>query len=272
MVTRGKALLLICAAAASGLVAAQDEAKVDAAIEAEVAARALAMDMAALLGNSPAFEVDMDIGYDTMQEDGQKIEFGERRKVSLQRPSHVRNELLSSDGKQETVVFDGKSITVSEAGSNVYARTAQPGDIDTTVKYFLGQLGMRLPLAAMLMQHFPDELERRMVDVQFVEETDILGENAYHLAGRTSSVDFQVWISAGEQPVPYRIILTYRNSPGQPQFRANFQNWNFKPDFAPGTFRFNPPRGATEIPLIAHLVSGATGAAATTSSMTGDNP
>ena len=269
---RMSALLLCCAAAASGLAVGQNESEVDAAIESEVAARALAMEMAALLGDSPAFAVDMNIGYDTMQEDGQKVEFGERRTVSLQRPSQVRNELLSSDGTQETIVFDGKSITVSEAGSNVYARTAQPGDIDTTVKYFLGQLGMRLPLAAMLMQHFPDELARRMVDVQFVEETDILGENAYHLAGRTSSVDFQVWISTGEQPIPYRIILTYRNSPGQPQFRANFQNWNFKPDFAPGTFSFKPPASATEIPLIAHLVSGTTGEAATTTSMTGETP
>ena len=48
--------------------------------ESELAARELALEMAALLGNAQKWQVDLLISYDTMQEDGQKIEFGERRR------------------------------------------------------------------------------------------------------------------------------------------------------------------------------------------------
>lgn len=238
--------------------------------ESELAARELALEMAALLGNAQKWQVDLLISYDTMQEDGQKIEFGERRRVSVERPSHILNELQASDGKREAVLFDGKNITVSEANSSVYARTPQPGDIDATVMYFLGDLGMRLPLAAMMMSQFPAVLEARMRSIEFVEETNILGEPTSHLAGRTIDVDFQVWISSGERPLPLRIVLTYREAPGQPQFRANFANWNFEPKFAADTFRFTPPAGASEIPLLGTLGalagSGANSAATTTES------
>jgi Predicted periplasmic protein (DUF2092) len=42
-------------------------------------------------------------------------------------------------------------------------------------------------------------------------------------------VDFQLWIADGDQPLPLRAVLTYRREAGQPQFRAQFSDWNFEP-------------------------------------------
>ena len=256
MLQRAKVVFVVYAMLASAAAAGQNEADRTTVelSESQLSAKGLVLEMAALLGGSDKFSVDMLVGYDTLQADGQKIEFGERRQLILERPAHLRNVTQTSDGRQETLLFDGESITLLETPANVYARAEQPGDIDTSVRFFLAELGMRLPLAVMLISQFPDELERRLLTIEYVEETDILGEPSHHVAGRTRDVDFQAWITTGELPLPLRIVLTYRKAPGQPQFRANFANWNLDPAIDSHTFRFEPPPGTSEIPLARQVI------------------
>ncbi|MFZ2508309.1 MAG: DUF2092 domain-containing protein, partial [Steroidobacteraceae bacterium] len=80
-----------------------------------------------------------------------------------------------------------------------------------------------------------------------VESTAILGPTAHHIAAQTNTVDFQVWIAEGERPLPLRIVLTYKNDPGQPQFRALFLDWNKTPEPAADAFVFTPPKDAHKI-------------------------
>ena len=247
-------LVFLWAILASSIAVAQSTAATQAApapTESHQAAMALLLDMATQLGGAQKFQVEMLIGYDSVQSDGQKIEFGERRHVSVERPSLMLNDVRDSDGSGESILFDGKTISVSNSHDNVYATAPQPGDIDASVRYFVSHLHMRLPLAAMLMSGFAQELQKRVTEIALVEETDILGEPANHLAGRMKDIDFQVWISNDKRALPLRIIITYREDAGQPQFRANFINWNFNPSFMQKTFRFEPPTGAREVPLAA---------------------
>jgi hypothetical protein len=274
-----KVIVLLCALLSSTVAlsenTAQDATAVAEFTESQQMANDLLLNMATQLGTAERFQVDMRIGYDVLQANGQKIEFGEQRRLYVERPSLLLSDVQNSDGAGEAILFDGKWITVSNMGAKVYARAPQPGDIDNTLMYFLNVLHMRLPLAAMLMSRFPEILEKRLVDIDYVEETNILGEPADHIAGRTKDVDFQVWISKGNQNLPLRIILTYREATGQPQFWANFSKWNLRPSFLQKTFRFEPPPGAREVPLVAsftaHAASGA-GAANPAPSSAGDKP
>jgi hypothetical protein len=64
-----------------------------------------------------------------------------------------------------------------------------------------------------------------------------------------------VWISQGDRPLPLRVVLTYKNTPGQPQFRAQFSDWNFDIKPADSLFAFTPPAGVNRIPFAATLSS-----------------
>ena len=214
-------------------------------------ARELMLDMARHLGMAAKFAVQLKVEFDVVQEDGRKIEFGEVRDVSLARPRMFLSEHVDSSGRRDLVLFDGETITVSDVQARVYAQRPQPGDLDSSIVYFVRDLGMRMPIAPLFLSRFADELERRVRRVDYVEYTDILGEPAHHLAGQTDAVDFQVWIADAEQPLPLRLVLTYRSEPGQPQFRAEFRRWNLAPRFADGTFVFEPGAGMEKIPFAA---------------------
>lgn len=193
------------------------------------------------------FSVAFRAGYDVVQASGQKIEFGETRRVSIARPDRLRVEEIASDGKRDVIVFDGNTISALDADANVYAQAPQPGSVDESLVYVVRDLRMRMPLALLLTTNLPHSLPGRVKAIDYVERTDILGVAAHHIAGRAENVDFQFWIDAGARPLPLRVVITYVNSPGQPQFWANFAEWNTQAKFAAGTFDFTAPREAQKI-------------------------
>lgn len=221
--------------------------------ESQKIARTRVMEMAGFLAAADKFSVTVRAGYDVVQENGQKVEFGEIREISIQRPDKIRVEEMASHGARNLMIFDGKNISILDGETNLYAQAPQPGDIDTSVVYFVRGLKMRLPLAPLLMRHFPQELEKRLQSIDLVEETDIMGQPALHLAGRTASVDFQAWVAEGDQPLPLRIILSYREAEGQPQFWANFSKWNLTPTIDSAAFVFTPPKDAMQIMFAAQF-------------------
>lgn len=222
-------------------------------IEKSAEAEDVLMRMAKFLAKTPQFSFNLKSSFEVLQESGQKIEFGESRKVIVNRPNGLRVEVAHSDGEQHLVLYDGKEITAFSPSKNVYAQTPKSGGIDEAVKYFLRDLGMRLPLAMLLTSQFPAEIDRRTQALDYVEHTVIDGVPAHHLAGRTETVDYQVWIPDDPKPLPLRIVLTYKNSEGQPAYRAEFSEWNLKPEIKDSLFAFTPPKEAKRISFAAEL-------------------
>jgi hypothetical protein len=221
--------------------------------ESQREAQALLKAMAEHLAGLQSFTVNFRDGYDVVQSTGQKIEFGETRRITLARPNHLRVEEIASDGRLDLVLFDGKDITVFNADTNLFARAPQPGTVDDTLVYFVRDLHMRMPLARLLSTRLPSEWPKRVTAVDYVESADIDGVLTHHIAGRTDAVDFQYWIADGPRPLPLRVVLTYVGEPGQPQFWANFSDWNTSPRLPETTFQFTPPAGARQIAFAAQV-------------------
>lgn len=221
--------------------------------ESQTQARAILMRMAEFLAGTQSFSVTVRGGYDAVQKSGQKIEFGESRKVTLSRPDRLRVEVEGSDGTKTLAAFNGKEIVLIDAIRNVYATAPQLAGVDDTVVHFVRDLGIRLPLALLLVSRLPAELEDRVRSIDYVEKTGILGAASHHLAARTATVDFQVWVADGDKPLPLRIVLTYKQAPGQPQYWAQFSDWNLAPAIADSTFSVQPPDGAQKVVFAAEL-------------------
>ena len=216
-------------------------------------AKALLMRMADFLSKSPRMSVTVHGSYDALQAEGDKVEWNDVREVTLSRPNLLRINTQRSDGARSLLVFDGKEITTFDESSKAYAQASHPGTVDDAVVYFVRDLGMRLPLAVLLTSRLPTELAQRVQSVEYVEKTATLSAPAHHIAGRTATVDFQLWIADGDRPAPLRAVLTYKEAPGQPQFRAQFSDWNFDSQPPANAFMFTPPEGAKKIPFAAAL-------------------
>jgi hypothetical protein len=206
------------------------------------------VDMAVNLADTNQFSVTIHMTYDVLQESDQVIEFGEVRTLQIARPAYLRVDAQQSDGESGGLIFDGNTITQFSDTHNVYSQVDRPGNIDGAIRYAVGELGVRFPLARMLVTSFPQEISKLTTEVDFVERNTLGPEPTDHIAGRTDDLDYQIWIR--EDNFPTRIVLTYRNSPGQPQFRADFSNWDTAPNLKRGSFFFKTPDNLEKIPTL----------------------
>ena len=233
------ALLLI-------LVAAPVKAKSDADDKAAKRVEA----MANFLAKAPRLSVTADCSYDVVQDSGQKIEFGEVRAITLRRPDRARIEATRRDGVRRGLIFDGKQIVAFDLDQKVYATVAKAGTTDAAFDYFKHDLDMRLPLSELFSTNLPQKISDMLGSARLVGEETINGVATDHIALRGDTADLQLWIARTGDPLPQRLVITYRLDEGQPQYEANFKDWNLAPDVPDSAFTFTPAEGAQEIPFL----------------------
>jgi hypothetical protein len=205
--------------------------------------------MTDFISKAPAFSLVSDTGHEVMRKNGQLVEFGSRLTLAIQRPSRAIGRFDSRNGDTSTTVLDGDVISVSSVIEEIYVydTTRQPGDIDSSLEFLAKQLGVPRQLRDFFSKDLTASLGSAMKSGYYVGESMISGVLCDHLALRSEKEDVQVWITRGDEPVPRRIVITYRELEGQPRYRVQFVEWDLSPELSDTTFRFSPPEGATRI-------------------------
>ena len=206
--------------------------------------------MVNFLAKAPRLGVIADCSYDVLQDSGQKIEFSERRELTLRRPDRARIDVTRRDGARRGLLFDGQQLTAFDLDEKVYATIPKPGTVDAAFAYFAGDLAMRLPLRELFASDLPQELKDALGAARLVGEEKVDGIATDHVAFRGDTADVQLWIPRDGDPLPQRIVITYRLSAGMPHFEADFSGWNLKPEAPDSLFTFNPAAGAEQIPIL----------------------
>jgi len=206
--------------------------------------------MANLLAKAQRLGVAIDCTYDVVQDSGQKIEFGERRELTLRRPDRARVDVTRRDGSRREILFDGTQLTAFDLDAKVYATVSKPGTVDAALAYYTQDLKMRLPLRELIASDFPEELKGVLGSARLVGKETVGGVATDHVAFRGDTADVQLWIARDGDPLPQRIVITYRLAEGQPQFEADFHGWTFNPEAPDSAFTFAPAKEAERIPIL----------------------
>ena len=199
------------------------------------------------LASAQRFSVDVTSTFDVMQSNGQLIQFGADTEWIIKRAKHVLINSTSWDGDDRTFYFDGKQITYYDSGFNVYATAQKEGDIDQAFDYFVEQLNMPLPLTELFSVKHPFDINTAVKSSIYVGESTLSGIECNEFAFRFPYTDLQIWIKDGKKPLPIRTVITYKNSPGEPQYATQFSNWNFTAVLPDKLFEFTPPKDARKI-------------------------
>jgi hypothetical protein len=150
MISVWKSLVVLLAFTAVSPVTTATAANMNAESDSSPDPRALLFAMTDFLKGAKAFSVKLRTGYEVVQASGQKIQFLEARDLTLERPDRLRVDIRGGDGRAEALLFNGKMMTIWDAGAGFYAQVAQPGTVDDAIRYFVRDLQMRLPLSELL--------------------------------------------------------------------------------------------------------------------------
>lgn len=229
-------LLATCVLAAPAAPRAQGNLDAD--------ARGVLDSMSAYLGSLPRFSVTYSAVDEVITTDGQKLQFLHGGELVVQRPDRLRAVRRGAAGTAE-MVLDGRELILFGREANAFLRLPAP-NIATAVEAVHG-LGFEAPGADLLAERPLDSATTDMVSGVHVGMTFIDGVEVHQLALRGAEVDWQVWVMAGDRPLPLRYVITSKTIAGEPQYTLQLRDWNVAPQVEPGRFAFAPPPGARQL-------------------------
>jgi hypothetical protein len=170
--------------------------------------------------------------------------------VVVDRPHRLLATVSGDDGSSK-IVFDGKTAWVYSATHNKYAKIPVPGGtIEAMLKEAVGRLGVDFPLADFLTSAPNKAFLSGVTSGRVVDTVTIDGAPYLHLYfEQPPGIELELWLSKNDEALPRRLIVTYHALPGEPNFIAEFSDWNFAIHPAAADFAFRPPAGAVAVAL-----------------------
>jgi len=228
------------------------------AVPTEVGAQAPAVDpeatrllqrMTDYLGSLGQFSLHTDNTLEDVLETGQKIQYDFVTSVVVQRPNKLRAE-RTGDLIDQVVIYDGKTLTIFDAGENYYAVADAPDNIDDVLHFARDTLDLVPPSGDLIYTDSFELLTAPVTSGMVVGKSIIGGVRCDHLAFSGPVVDWQVWIADGDKPLPYKYVITTKDDPAQPQYILMMSNWSVEPKIKDALFKFKVPKGAKKIDFL----------------------
>jgi hypothetical protein len=205
--------------------------------------------MSTYLAGLTQFSAQTENTLEVVTKDGQKIQFSAPAQVTVSRPNQLFAE-RRGDIVNQMFYYDGKTLTLFNPDSNFYATVPAPATVDEMLDFARGQLDIIAPAADLIDTRVYQRLMETTTSGDYLGLVQIGGQRCHHLAYRAGTVDWQIWVREGSQPLPCRYVITSTDVVGQPQFTVQFINWDTAPKIPAGTFSFAPPAGAKAIDFL----------------------
>jgi hypothetical protein len=205
--------------------------------------------MSNYLAGLKTFSFQVEESFDEVQDHGQKIQLSNQRHLSVKRPDKVFGDHVG-DTANSLFYYDGKTVTVLDRKQKTYATEKVPGTIDAMLDDLHDRFDTHQALADFL---FADPYKMFTENVQsgtYVGLHHVGKEKCHHLAFRQKILDWQIWIDAGEKPLPRKLVITFKRQVDQPQYTALFHRWDVNPTLKDDLFTFQPPEGVRKVDFL----------------------
>jgi hypothetical protein len=206
--------------------------------------RAVLAAMSEHLGGLRSFSVEYAAVDEVVTTDGHKLQFLHSGSLTAQRPDRMHAVRRGAAGTAE-LVLDGSSLVMFGRDANAYLRL--PASSIATAVEAVQRLGFDAPGGDLLADRPMDATTTDIISGTHVGMTFIESVEVHHLAFRGAEVDWQLWVTAGDRPLPLRYVIVSTSVAGAPQYTLQLRNWNLAPPADPGRFVFTPPAGARQL-------------------------
>ena len=154
----------------------------------------------------------------------QKLGFASSGQVTLNRPDKLR---MSRTGGMVDMEFayDGKSLAIMGKNLNVFTKIAVSGSVDELIDTLRFDHDVEAPAADLLSANPTEIMMSNVTDVKDLGSGIIGGKECDHLAFRTRSTDWQIWIAHGDTPYPCRFTITSKLMAQAPSYTIEVREW-----------------------------------------------
>jgi hypothetical protein len=195
------------------------------------------------------FTYKAEVGDDQVYAGGKKLQYAIDMETFVRRPDRLR---VNAEGDlvDKQFYFDGKTITLYDKDDNVYGTLEVPPNIESALETASKEFGVRVALTDLASPQLCEHVGKKVKHSLYVGLHKVRGVPCHHLAFDGDEVQLQVWVDAGDKPLPRKVVLNHKNLPASPQWTAYLGDWNFSPQLNDNLFAFTPPQGAEKIKFV----------------------
>jgi hypothetical protein len=197
--------------------------------------------MSAVLAKARNLSLTAESLYDQVESSGVKIKRAVSQEIVLQRPDSLYFRSVRDDGKVREGRYDGRALTIVPEGGGAYARIDVPGTVDTMLDLIQADYQVNVPVADLLYGDLYGRVKDHLLSGVDLGERTVGGEVLDHLSFETTGVDWQLWLEQGDRPLPRRLVVTFVNVSGEPEYLTVIKEWKLDPTVQGEMFRFDPP-------------------------------
>jgi len=202
--------------------------------------------MAAFLVKNKAFAFEAEERFDEIPSGQPRTLLTNVRRVAVQRPNKLAAD-AEGDTLSRSVWFDGQTFFIFDRTQNVYAGIPMSGSIDAALDTLADKYGVSVPLADLLYNDPYTVLTEDVTYSRYLGLHLAAGVLCHHLVFSQPTIEWQIWIDAGDQPLVRQLAISYVREPGEPQYVATLSKWRMLPSLPDDLFRFEPPEGAQRV-------------------------
>jgi hypothetical protein len=228
-------LLLLGVAGIGGSVARAEETLFDPRAE-EILRR-----MSDFLGQAKTLKFKTFSLYDVTEPTGIKIKRAVFQDVIMRRPDRLRFHSSLDDGTERDAWYDGARLTIVPKDQKKFAQVEVPETLDLMLDFIQDNYPVNLPMVDLLYSDIYKTAKENLLSAVYLGERKIEGDVLDHLSFESTGADWQLWVEHGDRPVPRRLVITFVNAPGEPEYMAILRDWSFGEDIDDATFQFTPP-------------------------------
>jgi hypothetical protein len=221
-----------------------------AAVADESDVRAIMNSMTDYVLKLEALSFDFDEYLEIVTDDGERLGLAGSGVVSLVRPDKI-HVTRNSGFTDSEMAFDGRSLSVSDSTSGLFAEHEMPGTLEQLVDKLRDEFGRPLPAADLLTGAGHGSLIERALEIKDLGVGVISGTTCDHFGFRGEEADWQIWVAQGDKPYPCMFIITTRDVAQAPQYRIQVRDWREGSNNA--AFAPEKPEASTQVDMAEYL-------------------
>ena len=202
--------------------------------------------MGSVLAAAEEFTLTNTFTSDETVSTGEIVQLEGTVEIALRRPDGLRASINGDFGSKQ-YFYDGSRMVFADGSHNTYAEAMVPSTIDGAMDEMWQTYGVKIPLVDFIVSDTYANLKENVESGYYAGIHQVNGVHCHHLVFTQAEIDWQIWIADGVLPLPQKLVITYKQEDGYPQYTALFSDWNLGPGLNDAVFNFAPPEGSIKI-------------------------
>lgn len=200
------------------------------------------------LASLRSFEIRAAFTIEYVLDNDQKVLIGGTSRYRVRRPDRLRID-MTSDVLDRIFQYDGNQFVVTAPSENYFARLAAKPSIRETLAWLAQSFGVEVPLADLFEWGTPEAPKSDIREAFRVGKARVNDTMSEHWAFREAGVDWEVWIRAGDVPLPLKLSIVTTADRARPRYEVVL-SWTDAVEFPDDIFVHTPAAGATRIEFL----------------------